>query len=82
MWAENQADKPSLSEAIGRLVEIGLTVRTKSKMPSVARTARAKELATKAIEKIIDAAAPPKERAQRRRQLTKGPPEFWGGSRR
>jgi hypothetical protein len=37
---------------------------------------RAQELATKAIEKIIDPAAPPEERAQRRRQLTKGPSEF------
>jgi len=37
---------------------------------------RAQELATKAIEKIIDPAAPPEERAQRGRQLTKGPPEF------
>jgi hypothetical protein len=33
-------------------------------------------LATKAIEKIIDPTTLPEERAQRRRQLTKGPPEF------
>jgi hypothetical protein len=31
---------------------------------------------TNAIEKIIDPAAPPEERAQRRRRLTKGPLEF------
>jgi len=37
---------------------------------------RAQELATKAIEKIIDPSAPPEERAQRRRRLTKGPQEF------
>jgi len=37
---------------------------------------RAQELATKAIEKIIDPTAPPEERAQRRRRLTKGPTEF------
>jgi len=41
-----------------------------------ARAHRAKELATKAIEKIIDPAAPPQERVQRRRRLTKGPTEF------
>jgi hypothetical protein len=35
-----------------------------------------RELATKTIEKIIDPAAPPEERAQRRRRLTKGPSEF------
>jgi hypothetical protein len=37
---------------------------------------RGQERAAKAIERIIDPAAPPEERAQRRRRLTKGPPEF------
>ena len=36
----------------------------------------ATELAAEAIEKIIDPSAPPEERAQRRRRLTKGPAEF------
>ena len=40
------------------------------------RASRAPELAAKAIEGIIDPSAPPEERAQRRRPLTKGPPEF------
>jgi hypothetical protein len=43
------------SEAIRRLVGLGLTVKTKAKKPSVARAYHAKELATKAIETIIDA---------------------------
>jgi hypothetical protein len=64
------------SEAIRRLVELGLTVRTKAKQAAASRANRAKELATTTIEKIIDPAAPPEERAQRRRQLTKGPSEF------
>jgi hypothetical protein len=46
------------SEAIRRLVGLGLTVKTKAKKPSAARADHAKELATKAIEKIIDARAP------------------------
>ena len=75
-WREKQDDKPSRSEAIRRLVELGLTVKITAKQPSAARAVRAKELATKAIEKIIDPAAPPEERAQRRRHLTKGPSEF------
>jgi len=76
-WAVAQADEPGRSEAIRRLVELGLTVKTrKAKQPSPARAARAKELAAKAIDKMIDPAAPPEERAQRRRQLTKGPTEF------
>jgi hypothetical protein len=36
----------------------------------------AAELATKVVDKMIDPSAPPKERAQRRRRLTKGPTEF------
>jgi hypothetical protein len=40
------------------------------------RSTRAAELAAKAIETMGDASAPADERAQRRRRLTKGPPEF------
>jgi hypothetical protein len=75
-WAGKQKDQPGRSEAIRRLVELGLTVKTKAKQPSTSRANRAKELATKTIERIIDPAAPPEERAQRRRRLTKGPSEF------
>ena len=74
LWGEDR--KLSRSEAIRRLVELGLTVEMSIKQPSSLKTARAKELATKAIEKIIDPSAPPEERAQRRRRLTKGPLEF------
>ena len=50
---------------------------TKVKAPArPGRRLRAQELATKAIENIIDPAAAPEEQAQRRRRLTKGPPEF------
>jgi hypothetical protein len=76
-WAEYHPDKPSLSEAVRRLVELGLKVKTATKPVSrPGRRLRAQELATKTIEKIIDPAAPPEERAQRRRRLTKGPLEF------
>jgi hypothetical protein len=65
------------SEAIRRLVEQGLTVEMKAMPAQRSRAARAAELATKAIEKMIDpAAAPPEERARRRRRLTRGPSEF------
>jgi hypothetical protein len=85
-WAELQPDKPTLSEAIRRLVEQGLTVKTKAgsrrgdSLPNPAtkpsRRSRARELAKDAIEKMGDPAASPEERAQRRRRLTKGPEEF------
>ena len=72
-----QADKPTLAEAIRRLVELGLKatkpVKATRSMPNKLRAA---ELAAKAIDGIVDTSAPPEERAQRRRRLTKGPPEF------
>jgi hypothetical protein len=40
------------------------------------RLLRAQEFAAEAIDKIVDPAAPPEERAQRRHRLTKGPEEF------
>jgi Arc/MetJ-type ribon-helix-helix transcriptional regulator len=76
-WAGKQEDKPSRSEAIRRLVELGLKVKTPARTVSKpGRRLRARELATKAIEKIIDPAAPTDERDRRRRHLTKGPLEF------
>ena len=73
-WAT--ANDVSRSDAFRRIVELGLTVKTTAKPPSPARAARAKELASKAIDKMIDPGAPPEEQAQRRRRLTKGPMEF------
>ena len=75
-WSEKN-DAASRSEAIRRLVELGLEVKTTTRPVSKSgRRLRARELAAKAIEGIIDPATPPEERAQRRRRLTKGPPEF------
>jgi hypothetical protein len=76
-WAEAQPDAPKLSDAIRRLVELGLTIKPRAK-PSRKSTpsTRAKELAVSAIEKLIDPAAPPNERDERRQRLTKGPSEF------
>ena len=75
-WAS--ANDTSRSDAFRRLVELGLTVKAPSRRPvsRQGRKLRAQELATNAIERIIDPAAPPEERDQRRRRLTKGPPEF------
>jgi hypothetical protein len=75
-WRRKQPDLPGRPEAIRRLVELGLTVKPKVKQSSPSRAVRAKELAAKVIDKMIDPAAPPEERAQRRRRLIKGPLEF------
>jgi hypothetical protein len=76
-WAASQDDQPGRSEAIRRLVELGLTIKTPARPAGkLGRRLRAQELATKAIDKIIDPTTPPEEQAQRRRRLTKGPTEF------
>ena len=75
-WAEFQADQPSLSEAIRRLVEVGLTVRGKLKQGSPARAERAKELASKAIDSLTAEAPDNDEKARRKVRLIKGPEEF------
>ena len=76
-WRAKQKPVPNFSEAIRRLVELGLKVKTPARpVGKPGRRLRAQELATNAIERISDPAASPDERAQRRRRLTKGPPEF------
>jgi hypothetical protein len=77
-WIASSPDKNiTRAHAIRRLVALGLRVKTPARpIGKPGRRLRAQELATKAIEKIVDPAAPPEERAQRRRRLTKGPPEF------
>ena len=75
--AEDQRAATVHPPTVEMLVELGLTVKTSARPVSKpGRRLRAQELATKAIEKIIDPAAPTEERAQRRRRLTNGPPEF------
>jgi hypothetical protein len=79
-WRRAQQDQPGRSEAIRRLVEIGLGKETGKALPShrlqAAHADRAKELARNTIEKIGDPSASPEERTERRRKLTRGPQEF------
>src|SRR3981081_579573 len=74
-WAKEQPDTPSLSEAIRRLVELGLTVKTKARPTERAR-ARASELAAKAIDSLTVGTADADDQASRKRRLLKGPEEF------
>ena len=77
-WMAKQKEPMTRPEAIRRLVELGLMAQAPTKLirRSTPNRLRAKELATKAIDKMIDPSAPLEERAERRRRLTKGPPEF------
>lgn len=73
-WAT--ANDTTLSEAVRRLVELGLTVRSKAKQGSAARAERAKELASKAIDNLTAATPESNEKASRKGNLIKGPEEF------
>ena len=73
-WATT--NEASRSEAIRRLVEIGLTVKTRPKQPSPARAERAKEVAAKLLVQLVDQSAPAEEQESRKRRLLKGPEEF------
>ena len=64
-WAEYQPDTPKLSEAVRRLVEMGLASASPQSSPRVLSTAkesatRAAALAAKAIDKRIDRGRRPK----------------------
>jgi hypothetical protein len=75
-WAEKQPDTPSLSEAIRRLVELGLTVKAKGRATSEGQKLRAREMAGNAIDKMTDTSAAPDDQAKRKKRLLKGPEEF------
>lgn len=75
-WAENQPDRPTLSEATRRLVELGLTAKTKSRQWSDDQKLRAREMAGNAIDRITDSKASANDQADRKRRLLKGPEEF------
>jgi hypothetical protein len=75
-WAENQSDVPTLSEATRRLVELGLTVKTKGHQSKESQKQRAREMAGAAIDRMTDVAANPDDQASRKRRLIKGPEEF------
>jgi len=73
-WAT--ANGSTRSEAIRRLVELGLTIRTKSNRGSAARAERANELASKAIDNLTAATPESGQKARRKGNLIKGPEEF------
>lgn len=74
-WSERD-DVASRSEAIRRLIEIGLQFGGQKRPFLASRAARAKELAEVQIDKMGDASATCEERSERKRRLTRGPSEF------
>ena len=75
-WAARQTDKPGRSEAIRRLVELGLAESQPMKRRSPKAASKAIDLAGQQIDKLADPSATAEERQQRKRRLLKGPGEF------
>jgi hypothetical protein len=73
-WAE--ANEVSRSQAFRQLVELGLAHSKSAGYPSAKSAEKAKQLAAKAIEGLVDPQTPMEEAAKRKRRLLKGPEEF------
>jgi Arc/MetJ-type ribon-helix-helix transcriptional regulator len=74
-WAAKHADG-SRSEAIRRLVELGLVGSDPAKHTSRKAAAKASDMAGRRIDKIGDPSATAEERQDRKQRLLKGPSEF------
>ena len=82
-WRGKQKPIPNVSEAIRRLVELGLLSKdhpgekpARKAGSRTGRSSKASELAGKAIDRLGDKSAPVEERERRKRRLIKGPQEF------
>jgi hypothetical protein len=75
-WRRKQEDMPTRSEAIRRLVEIGLAGAKKFAAPSQQTRAKAKKFAAEQIDRMGNSTATAEEQASRKQRLLKGPEEF------
>ena len=74
-WAAHNG-AASRSQAIRRLVELGLASARPLKQRSAKAAAIASDMAGRQIDKLADPAMPAEERHARKRRLIKGPREF------
>jgi hypothetical protein len=74
-WAASQQDDPSRPEAIRRLVELALGIGQRAGVRTK-KAAQAAEMASEAIDRLVDPSATDEERQLRKRRLIKGPKEF------
>jgi hypothetical protein len=76
-WIAGQPE-PRLTrpEAIRRLVELGLTVKSRPKQTSTAHARKANAMAGEQLDHLADQSASTGERASRKSDLLKGPEEF------
>jgi len=74
---ERRAEKAALADVAKALARAGSkSSSSMSRSHARLQATRAAQLAERALERIEDPAAPPQERVQRRRKLTRGPFEF------
>jgi hypothetical protein len=76
-WIKKHSPDLSRPEAIRRL--IGMAIAGSGKRPprqSEKAAAKARDLASKTIDRLIDPSAPAHEKAVRKRRLLKGPSDF------
>src|ERR1700736_536032 len=74
-WAAHNG-ATSRSEAIRRLVELGLAASQPLRRRSSKSASKAQDLAAQQIDRLIDPSASDEERKTRKRRLLKGPNEF------
>ena len=74
-WAEENGVS-SHSEAIRRLLELGLAASKPLRRRNLEAASKALELAAQELDKLIDPSTPDEERKMRKRRLLRGPKEF------
>jgi hypothetical protein len=74
-WSEEN-DVSSRSEAIRRLLELGLEASKPLRRRNLEAASKALELAAQELDKLIDPSTPDEERKMRKRRLLRGPKEF------
>jgi hypothetical protein len=74
-WAKTALDKPSLSEAVRRLVELGLASAHRS-AARMKKAMEASKMAGQETDRSGDPSATDQERQRRKRRLIKEPKEF------
>jgi hypothetical protein len=74
-WIDRQADKPALSQAICRLIELGLASGDGAECGDRQKR-RAREIAGNTIDDMSDTTTTAGNRAARKRDLLNGPKEF------
>lgn len=75
-WRAKQKPIPTVSDAIRRLLEMGLAGVKVSRPVRQPTSSSASDLAGKQLDKLSDKTVPAEEQATRKRRLLKGPSEF------